>query len=133
MVVMSTMSLQIEGSFLCTARSRERGSGGVPETKKTQKTEKSFSHRRRLSMCGCYHVFRTQNLLREQEGVMDTFLGILGLIYIAAGYWAAGRTNYADKILIGTMQTIFFRKLVLGLMFGWILIPWALIRVFTGR
>ena len=60
-------------------------------------------------------------------------MGILALIYIAAGYWAAGRTIYADKIMIGTMQSIFTRKLVTGFLFGWALIPWALIRVFTGR
>jgi hypothetical protein len=70
---------------------------------------------------------------KKRRAFMDTFLGILGLIYIAAGYWAAGRTIYADKIMIGTMQAIFFRKLALGLMFGWILIPWALIKVFIGR
>ena len=64
---------------------------------------------------------------------MDTFLGILALIYIAAGYWAAGRTIYADKIMIGTMQSIFTRKLVTGFLFGWVLIPWALIKSFTGK
>ena len=60
-------------------------------------------------------------------------MGILALIYWVAGYWAAGQTIYADKILIGTMQSIFLRKAITGLLFGWILIPWALIRVFTGR
>ena len=58
---------------------------------------------------------------------------ILLLIYMALGYWATGVTVYADKILFGTFTAILIRRLVLGLVFGWILIPWALIKTFTGR
>ena len=64
---------------------------------------------------------------------MQTFLGILAIIYVVAGYWASGRTIYADKIMIGTMQSIFTRKLVTGFLLGWLLIPLALIKIFTGR
>ncbi len=58
---------------------------------------------------------------------------ILFLIYIAAGYWAADQTIYANKILIGTTTSIFIRKFALALMFGWALIPIALIKVFLSR
>jgi hypothetical protein len=60
-------------------------------------------------------------------------MAILFLIYLAVGYWAVGRTVYANKILIGTTSAIFFTKFAIVLMFGWIVIPWALIKMFTGR
>jgi hypothetical protein len=75
----------------------------------------------------------TETTYSRRERVYGYFLGILALIYVVAGYWASVRTIYADKILIGTMQLIFTRKLVTGFLFGWLLIPWALIRRFTGR
>ena len=71
----------------------------------------------------------TETTYSRRERVYGYFLGILALIYVVAGYWASVRTIYADKILIGTMQL----KLVTGFLFGWLLIPWALVKVFTGR
>ena len=58
---------------------------------------------------------------------------ILFFIYMAAGYWATGRTIYANKILIGAGNTIFLQKVIMGTLFGWILIPVALIKTFGGR
>ena len=52
---------------------------------------------------------------------------------MAAGYWATGRTIYANKILIGTGTGIFMQRLIMGTLFGWILIPVALINTFGGR
>ena len=43
---------------------------------------------------------------------------IIFLIYLALGYWATGRTIYADKILIGTENGIFGRRLCMGFLFG---------------
>lgn len=54
---------------------------------------------------------------------------VLLLIYMALGYWATGRTIYADKILIGTENGIFGRRLCMGFLFGWVLIPWAIIKM----
>lgn len=48
---------------------------------------------------------------------------ILILVYMVLGYWATGRTIYADKILIGSDNAIFGRRLVMGFLFGWALIP----------
>lgn len=49
------------------------------------------------------------------------------LIYVAAGYWASGRTIYANKILIGTSSAIFRKKVFTAFFLGWLLIPWAII------
>lgn len=57
---------------------------------------------------------------------------ILILIYLALGYWATGKTIYANKILIGSSNGIFGRRLVMGFLFGWALIPWAIIKLFLG-
>jgi hypothetical protein len=57
---------------------------------------------------------------------------IIILIYMALGYWATGRTIYADRILIGSSTAIFGRKLCMGFLFGWALIPWAIIKLFIG-
>lgn len=57
---------------------------------------------------------------------------IVILIYMALGYWATGRTIYADKILIGDGNAIFGRRLTMGFLFGWALIPWAIIKLFIG-
>ena len=53
---------------------------------------------------------------------------ILVLIYMIAGYWAAGRTIYANKILIGSWMVIFMRRVIMGTLLGVVLIPWALIK-----
>ena len=57
---------------------------------------------------------------------------IILLIYMAAGYWATGRTIYANNILIGDGNAIFGRRLVMGFLFGWALIPWAIIKLIFG-
>lgn len=54
---------------------------------------------------------------------------VLLIVYIALGYWATGRTIYADKIFIGTENGIFGRRLCMGFLFGWALIPWAIIKM----
>lgn len=53
---------------------------------------------------------------------------VLFFIYMALGYWATGKTIYANKILIGTGSAIFMRRIIWGTLFGWILIPLALIK-----
>lgn len=58
---------------------------------------------------------------------------ILLVIYIALGYWATGRTIYADKIVIYSGSTFICRRLAVGTFFGWILIPWAILKMIFGR
>lgn len=47
-------------------------------------------------------------------------------IYIILGYWAVGKTIWANKIIIGT--DIWGERVMLGVVFGWILIPIALLK-----
>ena len=53
---------------------------------------------------------------------------ILLVIYMIAGYWATGRTIYANKILIGTWSSIFMRRVIMGTLLGVVLIPWAILK-----
>ena len=50
------------------------------------------------------------------------------IVYIIAGYWAAGETVYANKIRIGTAQNLFITRVCVGFGFGWALIPAAIIK-----
>ena len=58
---------------------------------------------------------------------------IIALAYLALGYWATGKTLYADKIVIYSGLSFFYRRLVMALMLGWILIPVALIKTLFGK
>lgn len=58
---------------------------------------------------------------------------ILFFIYMVLGYWAAGRTIYANKILIGSGNVIFIRRMIWGTLLGWILIPVTLVKMFWRR
>lgn len=53
---------------------------------------------------------------------------VLFLIYAALGYWSTGVTIYANKIVFHAFGELFIRRLILGVLFGWILIPVALIK-----
>lgn len=52
---------------------------------------------------------------------------IILLIYLWAGYWAAGLVLFYHKIVIGGVGALFLQKLAFGAVFGWALIPIALI------
>lgn len=58
---------------------------------------------------------------------------LLLLLYAVAGYWAVGRTIYANKVVIGTWNAVFMQKAVLGFALGWALIPIALIKLIFKR
>lgn len=58
---------------------------------------------------------------------------ILFLLYAALGYWATGVTIYANKIVIHAFGELFMQRLILGVLFGWILIPVALIKSIFSR
>lgn len=55
-------------------------------------------------------------------------------IYAVLGYWACGKTIYANKIRIGTASNLFMSRLILGILLGFILIPVAIIKsiIFRG-
>ena len=60
------------------------------------------------------------------------YMVLLFIAYMVAGYWATGKTIYADKILVGTWNGIFMQRVIWGTLFGWALIPWALVKMFTS-
>ncbi len=53
---------------------------------------------------------------------------ILVIIYMVLGYWATGKTIYANSVLIGTWTGIFIRRFIMGTLLGWVLIPVALFK-----
>ena len=58
----------------------------------------------------------------------------LFILYLILGYWAAGRTIYANKIIFTSMPFGFsFGKFMTGMFLGWILIPIALIKAIFRR
>ena len=53
---------------------------------------------------------------------------ILLIIYMALGYWATGKTLYANSVLIGSWMVIFMRRVIMGTLLGWVLIPIAIFK-----
>ena len=47
--------------------------------------------------------------------------------------WSVGQTIYANKIIIGPMGTLWIKRFILGFMFGWVLIPVAIIKCLIFR
>ena len=58
---------------------------------------------------------------------------ILLFVYMALGYWATGKTIYANKIIIHSFGQLFMQRMIMGSVLGWILIPWALIKMLFSR
>ncbi len=59
---------------------------------------------------------------------------MLGLIYWALGYWAAGVCFFEGKTVgYCGLGPLFIYKLVLGLVLGIVLIPLAIIKRVAGR
>ncbi len=59
---------------------------------------------------------------------------VILIIYCALGYWAVGQTIYRNKIRIGTLNGLFTQRVIMGILFGFILIPVAIIAaVFRGK
>lgn len=55
------------------------------------------------------------------------------IIYLVLGYWAVGKTIYANKIVFYTGNTFFMKKLCLGFILGWLLIPIAVFKMIFER
>ncbi|MGM9652284.1 MAG: hypothetical protein ACI3XP_01460 [Eubacteriales bacterium] len=53
---------------------------------------------------------------------------ILFIIYVIAGYWAAGVVIYENKIVVHAFGQLFMQKLVCGIFLGVILIPIAILK-----
>ena len=73
------------------------------------------------------------NIIEQKEKGGKVTMTILLIIYMALGYWTTGKTIYANKILIGTGNAIFMQRVIWGTLFGWILIPVAIIKKLLGH
>lgn len=59
---------------------------------------------------------------------------VLVIIYMILGYWATGKTIYANKVIIYSgFGTLFLQRMIWGTVLGWILIPWAIIKIILGK
>lgn len=58
---------------------------------------------------------------------------ILLIIYGILGYWAVGQTIWANRIVFGSWSAIFLQRILLGGVFGIVLIPWAILKLIFGR
>lgn len=58
---------------------------------------------------------------------------MLFIIYAVLGFWAAGVVLYEDKIIIAAWSDLFTRKVLYGILFGWLFIPIAIIKRLVGR
>lgn len=57
---------------------------------------------------------------------------LLAFVYGFLGYWAAGRTLYANKVVIYS-GPFHYNRALWGFLLGWILIPIAILKLFFGR
>lgn len=59
---------------------------------------------------------------------------VIGIIYVVLGYWATGKTTHANKIFMGyRIGELFLERICWAVIFGWALIPIAIIKSIFGR
>ena len=58
---------------------------------------------------------------------------VLIIVYWVLGYIAVKNTIDADKVFIYSGNALFLRRAVLGLIFGWLFIPWWIIKIIISR
>ena len=58
-------------------------------------------------------------------------MGLLFVVYLIVGYWAAGVVLYENKVVIHTFGGLFMQKMIWGTVGGIILIPLAIIKRFV--
>lgn len=54
------------------------------------------------------------------------------IIYWILGYWATGVVLYRNKVVVYTEGALFSKKLIYGLVFGWLFIPIAILKSLLG-
>lgn len=60
--------------------------------------------------------------------------GLIFVIYLVLGYWAAGVCFYENKIVFHAFGQLFLKKLCLGIILGIVIIPIAFLkRLFFRR
>lgn len=74
-----------------------------------------------------YVSYRQTRRIKKERDVM------IAILYFVLGYWATGKTLYANKMVIYTGFSFFFQRLAMGMLLGWILIPVAIIKTLFGK
>ena len=55
-------------------------------------------------------------------------MSVLAILYVILGYWATGKTIFANKVIIHSFGALFVARVVLGAALGVVLIPIAILR-----
>lgn len=83
----------------------------------------------------CTAIIFTKYPYKEKDGIESKQIckkrkeSKMIFIYLILGYWAAGKTIYANKIRIGTWMSLVMTRIMAALFLGWLLIPWAIIKL----
>lgn len=63
-------------------------------------------------------------------------VSIVAIVYWVVAFWAVPKTIWANKVFIskwGEGYVIVVERALLALFFGWVLIPWALIKKYLSK
>lgn len=55
------------------------------------------------------------------------------IIYLIAGYWAAGVVFFENKVVIHSFGQLFLQKVILGFLLGIVIIPIAVIKRISSK
>ncbi len=55
------------------------------------------------------------------------------IVYLIAGYWAAGVVFFENKVVIHSFGQLFLKKVVLGALLGIFIIPIAIIKRLSNK
>lgn len=58
---------------------------------------------------------------------------MLVILYMALGYWAYGYVNRNKIYIYSGHGNLFMHKLIYGTLFGWFLIPLAILKMLFGK
>ena len=86
-----------------------------------------------MTMCIIKPTKVINHTLQEEKVMGEIISAIIGISYFVLGYWSVGETIYANKVIIGRIGDMWIQRFLIGAMFGWILIPVALIKRWLFR
>ena len=59
---------------------------------------------------------------------------LLSIVYVVASYWAVNKVLYEGKVVIYSSEVmLIMKKFVIGVAFGWIWIPVAIVKSFLEK
>lgn len=65
---------------------------------------------------------------------MDTWSGVVFVVYMAAGWWAANRVWFSKRTYIVTDSAAFYgKKIAMAFLLGWLFIPIAIIQMVKNK